>query len=153
MIATHVSMARLPFVRVLQRLPAAALLCAAGLLLGVILAATHALEQTDRMPSRPAPAEPPAPQSAPSAALRAREGTEIFDQWGTFRSVGDRITFFLADGRQRYVVLENLNLERIARSIADSPDPLRWSVSGTLTEYRGANYLLVTRVVAKGTER
>jgi len=43
------------------------------------------------------------------------------------------------------VGLENLNLERIARAVADNPVTLEWKVTGTITEYRGANFLLVTR--------
>ena len=48
-----------------------------------------------------------------------------------------------------FVGLENLNLQRIARTIADNPVPLQWSVTGTITEYRGANFLFVRRAVLK----
>ena len=59
------------------------------------------------------------------------------------------MTFFLADGKGRLVGLENLTLQRIAQVIADSPERLRWTVTGTITEYRGANYLLVRRAILK----
>ena len=45
--------------------------------------------------------------------------------------------------------LPNLNLERIVRAIRDDPDQLVWSASGSITEYQGSNYLLVTRAVLK----
>lgn len=47
------------------------------------------------------------------------------------------------------VCLENLNLERIARAITDNTEQLEWRVSGVLTEYGGANYLLVDRAILK----
>jgi len=80
---------------------------------------------------------------------RIREGTEIIDSTGYFRMTGDRVTFFTDDGSGRYVALENLNLERVSRAIADNPEPLQWTVTGTITEYRGANYLFVRRAALK----
>ena len=78
---------------------------------------------------------------------RVREGTAL-ETHGSFKLTGDRIMFYTADKR-RFGTLENLNLERIARMVSDSPDPLQWSVSGTVTEYQGSNYLLVSRAVLK----
>ena len=43
--------------------------------------------------------------------------------------------------------LENLNLERISRAISNNPAQLEWMVSGEITEYRGANFLLVHRAI------
>ena len=69
---------------------------------------------------------------------------------------GDRVIFFSTDGealsgdgKARFVGLENLNLQRIARTIADNPVELQWGVTGTITEFRGANFLLVRRAVLK----
>ncbi len=81
------------------------------------------------------------------AQKRVREGTEIVDLDGYFRPSGDRISFFSADGKRRLVGLENLNLQRIARAISDDPRQLRWKVSGTVTEFRGANFLLVSEAI------
>ena len=78
-----------------------------------------------------------------------REGTEISEKTGYFRMTGDRVTFFTDDGKARLIGLENLNLERVARMIADNPDPLEWTVTGTVTEYRGANFLFVRRAILK----
>ncbi len=72
-----------------------------------------------------------------------REGTELVEQAGHFRAAGDRIAFFSADGRGRYIVLENLNLQRIAQVLVDDPTPVEWMVSGFVTEFRGDNYLYV----------
>ena len=91
------------------------------------------------LPPEAGGAEPTAVSSDPF-----REGTKLTGREGTFQVTGDRATFETTDGR-RFIGLENLNLERIVRTIVDSVEPLRWTVDGTITEYRGSNYLLVSR--------
>jgi hypothetical protein len=97
----------------------------------------------------------PSPDAAAADPLggknagRIREGAKLIDQVGSFKLTGDRLTFFTADGSRRFNCLENLNLERITQMVADSPDPLEWRVSGLVTEYRGANYLLISHAVVK----
>jgi hypothetical protein len=80
---------------------------------------------------------------------RLREGTILSEQAGRFQPAGDRLMFYLSENGQRLGTLENLNLERIAKLVVDSPDPLEWIVSGMVTEYQGVNYLLVERAVLK----
>ncbi len=80
---------------------------------------------------------------------RVREGTEMENQNGYFRMTGDRVTFFTEGGKGRFVVLENLNLERVSRILAENPDHLQWSVTATVTEYRGANYIFVRKAVRR----
>jgi hypothetical protein len=88
----------------------------------------------------------PAIQQAVTAATteRLREGTRIHDQEGRFKATGDRLTFYAVDAGRRFLCLENLALERIARAVHDNPEALDWRVTATATEYQGANYLLVT---------
>ena len=96
-----------------------------------------------------------------TARYRIREGTNLKDQKGYLKVTGDRITFYTCDGNQRFRGLENLALQRIAETIdrSTAPGRLEWTVSGTITEFRGANYLLISRAVLKskisgaGTER
>jgi len=76
-----------------------------------------------------------------------REGTDLKEERGYFRFVDDRVVFFPSSGDARYVGLENLNLERIVSEITNNPTQLEWTVVGIITEYRGANYLLVRRAV------
>lgn len=83
------------------------------------------------------------------AAERLREGTRITEQSGRFQPAGDRLMFYLTESGQRLGTLENLNLERIATMVGDSPEPLEWTVSGTVTEFQGVNYLLIERAVLK----
>ena len=81
---------------------------------------------------------------------RVREGTELTDVLGYFTSTGNRVTFIEAEGGSRFAGLENLNLERISKMISKAPKQMDWEVSGEVTEYRGANFLLVRRAVLKG---
>lgn len=76
-----------------------------------------------------------------------REGTRIVDHPGYFRITGDRAIFYSSQRKIRYMVLENLNLERITTAIVDQPRQRKWKVTGTLTEYKGSNYLLVEKAV------
>ncbi len=112
---------------------------------------------------------PPSPESAPGVAQspaakpaadaprieggqvngRWREGSKLNDQTGNFKLTGDRVTFVATDGKLKFLCLENLCIERVSRVISDSPDQLEWSVSGLITEYRGANYLLATQAVLR----
>lgn len=90
---------------------------------------------------------PPFPSDGVS---RMREGIHLDGRAGQFRP-GDRWIFVPFDGRERFTVLENLNLERIAKLMAERPDVTAWRVSGRVTEYRGANYLLIEHAVMTGT--
>jgi hypothetical protein len=121
--------------------------------------------------STPTPAEP-APlvtQKAPSATpaqdalsasaeagrpgrSRLREGTQFNNALGKFRQNGDAVSFVDENGRE-IGGLPNLNLERITRMLktVDEPEGIWWSVSGTITEFAGHNYILITRAVYKAT--
>jgi hypothetical protein len=95
--------------------------------------------------------EPPARPTLPggdSGSDRLREGSTLEVQ-GSFKLTGDRIMFYPSADNRRLGTLENLNLERIGRMVSESPETLEWTVSGTVTEFQGANYLLVTRAVLK----
>lgn len=149
-------------------LPVAGLVCAAAILLAVVPVGAEP-------PPRPTPgrgdssmlAQPPGGGRSPvvqrangerrdTAALDRqastgpfREGMELVDQPGTFKLAGDRAIFFVGDGKQQLIGLENLNLERIVHVITDNPESLEWFVTGAISEYRGSNYLLVRRVTFK----
>lgn len=80
---------------------------------------------------------------------RWREGSRLVNQLGNFKLSGEHVTFISTDGKLKLDALENLAVERVARTIGDSPDQLEWSISGVITECRGSNYLLVTQAVLK----
>ena len=83
------------------------------------------------------------------ASERAREGTQLAETAGQFSLVGDRVAFLPNDREKRVICLENLALERVAAVVRESPDAVEWTVSGTITEYQGVNYLLLGRAVQR----
>jgi len=80
---------------------------------------------------------------------RLREGTRLNDVAGSFQFAGDRVAFHPDGKGESYRVLENLALERISRVLGQARGTPNWTVSGMVTEYRGSNYLLVTKAVVK----
>ena len=118
--------------------------CAAPV--GVALAWGPALSPPEWQASPPGQESSPT-SMPPSRDTRLREGTMLVNQVGYFRVSGNRVVFHRAEGRGRFVALENLNLDRVSNAIAENPTHLEWNVSGTITEYRGANYLLIERAI------
>src|SRR5689334_5437280 len=62
----------------------------------------------------------PAGNAAPKTAERLREGTKLIDEVGAFQLTGDRVAFFPGNKKDSFRVLENLQLERILRTLAES---------------------------------
>jgi hypothetical protein len=130
-----------------------------ALMLCALVAGLERLTPLEAQQSATQPAKRSAGSVAPVAAKaqagaklpRIREGTSLVEQAGVFQKAGDRITFFTSDGQSRFVVLENLQLERVSRAIGDNLPPPQWTVSGSVTEYCGANYLLVERAALRST--
>lgn len=83
---------------------------------------------------------------------RIREGTPFARRLASFQIVGPRIAIrFEGKGDstaepERFLCLENLQLERISQAIQDRSTQLYWWIDGTFTEYRGSNYVLVQRI-------
>ncbi len=127
--------------------PRAAVLGLGVVLLGVGMAGIGMPQGPDTGPSLPQNARPAAETPQP----RVREGTEFVDQPGSFQIVGERLVFLAEKNSQRFIALENLNLERIARTVAGHPYPLQWRVSGKITEFRGKNFILVERAIGRAS--
>jgi hypothetical protein len=89
------------------------------------------------------------PANSKETAVRSREGHKLNDVVGEFQKSGDRYNFYPQSGGGVIRVLENLALERVANRLVDDPASRLWVVSGVLTEYRGENFLLLTRAVLK----
>ncbi|MGQ9912853.1 MAG: hypothetical protein ACUVQQ_00770 [Thermogutta sp.] len=128
---------------------------AAVFLLAISGAGLWGAEDTANSPSPPAvppPSNPPgggnsgdaAPVSGPT---RLREGTSLRGLIGTIRPVGERWTLFLSQRDERYILLENLALERILRTNASFTEAPDWTIDGTVTEFRGQNYLLIEKAL------
>jgi hypothetical protein len=80
---------------------------------------------------------------------RLREGTRLTDVVGVFQTAGDRISFHPEGKSESYRVLENLSLERIDGYLGSARGTPTWTVSGTVTEFRGSNYLLVAKAIVR----
>ena len=73
---------------------------------------------------------------------RWREGTRLHQVQGVFTTTGERLQFTTADGKVQIIATENLLAERVLRTIQESSDTaLAWTIQGTMTEYKGVNYL------------
>ena len=86
----------------------------------------------------------------PTGQARLREGTQVLDRLGSFQLEGSSATFVTNDGFSMGG-LPNLSLERVVRTLKsmDQPNRVQWSVTGTVTEFSGQNYLLIQRAVYK----
>jgi len=125
------------------------LLLAAGVFLAVVLAAAESERKNSTSPA--ASSDQVSVDAKCAHEGRLREGSEVDDLLGEFLRMRDRITFQTRDRNLSLQPLENLALERIARVLDETRERRLWTVSGTVTEYRGANYLLITRAVLKAT--
>lgn len=83
-----------------------------------------------------------------------REGTFIIDRMGRLSRTADGNSWefaFDADGQAMQDppmrVLPNLKLMVMEEAIESGGTDLRFRISGTLTEYRGRNYILMEKVV------
>lgn len=132
---------------------AASVVLLAGATIGASAESSAPKDSTSGRPSAtsdtPAPATKDAQEKLPPSHLR--EGATVTDLVGHFKAAGDRWVFFEEGNSRRLIALENQNLERLSRTMAESPLPLVWKVTGTITEFRGKNYLLIERAVLRGT--
>ena len=76
-----------------------------------------------------------------------REGTVMQSQHVIFRISNDRVILTMTNGTERYICLENLNLQRISDVLKENPTLTDWTVDFVVTEYRSMNYVLIQRAV------
>jgi hypothetical protein len=91
--------------------------------------------------------------AAPAVSVM-REGTTIVDRVGRLTRGADGNTMeftFEADGKTLkdppVVLIPNLKLMSMEDAVKNSSRDLRFRITGTVTEYRGRNYVLVDKVV------
>jgi len=139
----------------LDRAPMAGLICAAAILFGVTLAWTRsaAMSNTGKTALENGMLgnvyDSGEKLQGYDKKVGLREGGEIVNQVGYFHATGNRLTFESADNKRGFIALENRNLERVAQAVAENAEQLEWIVSGTVSEYRGENFLLVNRAELK----
>lgn len=86
-------------------------------------------------------------EKATEAKKRIREGTVFKKKRAIFRVSGSRVSLFSEDETERFLCIENLNLERIVRFTQENPTQQVWSVDGFYTEYFGENHVFIQRAV------
>lgn len=124
-----------------------------GVLLGTAMSWGAAQQSESVRRSGSAAIDAALKDSSEVTVRRLREGTVLSQQLGEFNEQAGRIAFQLKDQETELVVLENLALERVWKMLRRARGR-SWVVSGTVTEYRGENYLLLERAVlrARGVE-
>ncbi len=127
--------------------------CTTAVLVGFILVIAASPSRAQGPAVRfPEAAQPVAPRSAPKEKQKHREGSRLEDVRGRFDFAGERMAFYPTGESESFRVLENLALERIWQATQDSNRKDEWIVSGTVTEYRGSNFLLVTKAVIRSQD-
>ncbi|MHB8972428.1 MAG: hypothetical protein ACYC3X_20910 [Pirellulaceae bacterium] len=91
---------------------------------------------------------PDTPHPNPEPTRQVREGSVLKDELGTFQILGDRVVFSPVDGRTPFPMLENLALERVWRMLEEVGNR-QWRINGTVTEFRGRNFLMLDRAVVR----
>jgi hypothetical protein len=127
-----------------------AVLCSAA----ALVAQTDTASQPPDAASATAIPADPAGEAAVPTPLRFREGMHLTDDPGHFeRAVEGPV--FVGDAGHRLTGLENLNLQRIARTLEEAEDPsvLQWKVSGVITEFEGRNFILIERANYSAPDR
>lgn len=83
-----------------------------------------------------------------------REGTLIVDRTGRLTKSTDGTTAeltFDADGKALkdppMIILPNLKLAQMETAVSNSTRDMRFKVTGSVTEYKGRNYILLEKVV------
>ncbi|MDR0390981.1 MAG: hypothetical protein LBH59_03665 [Planctomycetaceae bacterium] len=109
-----------------------------------------------RAPAPPSPDMDEKPietnESIQQTKKRIREGTTFQNKRVFFRQTGNRTTMYLLENNDRYICLENLNLDRILKSIAERPERGTWQIDGMFTEFNGENFVLISRAVVSLTD-
>ena len=98
-------------------------------------------------PARAIPPREPENLLPEQARLVDREGTILRKAVGTTGAI--RTVFRSADEKLELVLLENRYLEALENATDFGKKSARLRISGTVTVYRGVNYLLLTRVEIK----
>lgn len=72
-----------------------------------------------------------------------REGTAVKATNARCENRGDRLIVHLPVGNVSYVAIENLATQRVLDALADDESDKYWSFSGSVTEFRSKNFLIL----------
>jgi len=90
----------------------------------------------------------PGTQAPPAGPPRLyREGKRLMDREGRVNRLGDQTVFIFDTGDTPVVLLPNKKLERMETLTDFGRKPMRFRISGRVSEYRGRNHLSMTKMV------
>lgn len=75
-----------------------------------------------------------------------REGTNVEFERVICENRGERLVLEIPETHSSYIALENLAAQRILEALVDNESDRYWSCTGSLTEFRGKNFLMLKRV-------
>jgi hypothetical protein len=80
-----------------------------------------------------------------------REGARVIQMTGQFQVNGEIIQFTSSDAKLQITVIQNLMLQRVHQTITETADVKDhdWVINGIITEYRNANFIILTHAVLK----
>ena len=85
----------------------------------------------------------------PKGQYLLREGKKLEVEVGAFRIEGGRLRFYPRDLKVQLTVLENSASGEVVRTHEQGGEGTVWEVSGTITEFREANYILISKASAR----
>ena len=85
-------------------------------------------------------------EDQPSGGFILREGTQVDSRTAICRSSGDRLILEIDNFPKQIVALENLSAQRVMEALYTDPNDRYWSITGTITEFRGSNFMLLQKV-------
>jgi hypothetical protein len=83
-----------------------------------------------------------------------REGARVIQMTGQFQAASDSIQFTSSDGKLQIIAIQNLMLQRVHQTITETADVKdhNWVINGIITEYRNANFIILTHAVLKSKD-
>lgn len=94
---------------------------------------------------RPSPVRPPAEAAAGAEPLR--QDKRLTDRKGRIVRKNEQTLFVFDSGDKPLVMLPNAKLQQVEDTADFGRRPVRFRISGTVMEYRGENYLMLTKMV------
>lgn len=81
-----------------------------------------------------------------------REGARVIQMTGQFQVNGENtVQFTSSDGKLQILAIQNLMLQRVHQTITETADVKDhdWVINGIITEYRNANFIILTHAILK----
>lgn len=112
-----------------------------GALLAAVASNLTAGDPTKRVDTAPSESA----NSASDTPKIVREGARIESKIMRAKLAGENIVWEADDSKKSFDSLENLALERVLQAVHADGSERPWIVTGTITEFKGRNFILLER--------